>query len=706
MNWKKLCLPVAAFLTCVTFGQDETEAARPEASQLRLEITNALIQEIRNTKEVRYRVRWHYLPDIQPEPIAETIIRVGNNSRSEVDEIVIKNKDFRDANLETFITQKLEAQGKDKAKERAKWERFLRALSSPVGSYAPTKSLRAALKSGRNYWKQPLLLKLFGPDFEGEEMTSGSDVSWYTLMAAQQSFFAMDYLFGYESYVEGQPDQSVRHTNGAGLIVEAHPSPRGLNPRTLVDELEWHIRIKTTRIPRVVEDPVPPVDPDDKLGPRKTKIEYDEYHTFAVSVITPEIRQTLRDAAETTSLKLNVVAGMLRAIPDDPRTPEKDAAYLMRHPADFETAAEVPDIPDPVKNLPDFKDGLGASIGSFVIGNATGGTASATSLLSPLFDNNSDAFPFYGTLVGAGKSAPMYGLNYVLSANDKGSLGFLYGFVANDSSDLFLGPSLTWGPFTVSAGARVFNREDDAVTARWGGGISVDIDRLFNPDKSQIVEPKPEANVSYWPKLSRGEKLLFLEVMDVPAGTTFTIKKNDKFYATYTVRNSSEVTARFMPISYKDDEIITLHAPAGVYLHGIGGDFVDHIVINVENSDGRAMSTRKYARLATLRRATGDVVDAVGVATFTYLDGMEERIIDRDGDVDFVVDTLYKVDVTNDYVVVVSIGTRTLTLRKGDSFKITADQGNFTLIKTSGTSTETFDLGTASEVVTFTVKKP
>jgi hypothetical protein len=84
-----------------------------------------------------------------------------------------------------------------------------------------------------------------------------------------------------------------------------------------------------------------------------------------------------------------------------------------------------------------------------------------------------------GGLIGSGEVQPLFGANLEFSQNKDFTPGLLFGLgPGGDNSTLFLGPSVRFSVFTLSAGARVFD-VNEGTKIRPGGVISLDLSRAF-----------------------------------------------------------------------------------------------------------------------------------------------------------------------------------------------------------------------------------
>ena len=105
-----------------------------------------------------------------------------------------------------------------------------------------------------------------------------------------------------------------------------------------------------------------------------------------------------------------------------------------------------------------------------------------------------------GAIVGKKNIDQLFGVNREFGATDKISPGILFGLSPSGNKPLYLGPSLRYGIFTLSAGWKVFEREEERKNAagktvketftlgRPAGVISVDLSRATGAKKkNQIV---------------------------------------------------------------------------------------------------------------------------------------------------------------------------------------------------------------------------
>lgn len=418
---------VTLALSLGVLAQDEP---RTEAGEVRLQVTNALIQEVKGGRSLSMRLKWDYLPESVAfkKNNSEIFEFTGSPGAALSGELRLANEDLRTPErLETWYDKLPDA------------KRKLLSLALSAGQSDNETSLTSALALGDSYYSKPLLEQLgWSPG------TQTVNVPWFPYITSRRDHFAMRWL--------------LAETRGAGATVDFAPAPRGKNPMALYKGLQWTIKIVPTR---------------DK----------NPFFRFAVSVETGEIRRTFRkgDDGPVDSGELTVKVGLLK------EKKLENAAYLEMIPISIGSNG-VPFSTSPLEGASDLEpieSDLSPSVGSVLLKSLTG--SGADGLLAPLFANASEASLFYGTLLGSGPGATTYGLNYIFTDNRDGNLGFLYGFVPERDNSLFIGPSLMFGPFTAAVGGRVFNRDDESVTASLAGVLSIDLARAFGQG------PKPTA---------------------------------------------------------------------------------------------------------------------------------------------------------------------------------------------------------------------
>lgn len=446
---KKSSFILVAFLCLSALLVRADDPPATEAGAARLAITNAIVQQVKNGRQVQFALKWAYLPETATfkQRIRRFFAIDGNKKVFLGEEYVLRNEDLRD----------------DAAKE--KWFKGLKnreilAAALSRGLARPTTTLEEAITMGEKEWFGDIE-KLLGLNESG----GVSVVKSFDLLTSRRDFTAMRYL--------------LKDTNGAGAILDFDPEPRGGATLALMDGLKWKIRVF-------------PMDP--KANP--------PIYRFSVEVVTGRISKTFAVVAGTdtaTKADVKVTVGLVRRV----EIPGANKAFFEMLPisiATDSTAIDTKPLPG-AEEVKEVESNLSPSVGETTLAALTG--SSYSGLLAPLLEGSADAQPFAGALIGDGITSNVYGLNYSFTGKSDGNAGFLYAFIPKRDSSLYLGPSLQMGPFIASIGARIFNRPDESVTAKLAGALSLDLTRLFGGG------PKPTA---IHPKLDSGKSGIWADV--------------------------------------------------------------------------------------------------------------------------------------------------------------------------------------------------
>ena len=415
----KRILPFLALAPVLASAQ----GASTEASAARLALTDVLVKELKGARQARFAVRWDYLPESPAlrERTGGAFTLDGRGRLVPGHVYTLPNATLRDPRgLEAWFA--------------AQKDRRTLALALSGGRLGDAATLDAALGAGVDFWRTGFL-KGLGLTGDGP-----STVPWPDYIGAKRDFFAMRAL--------------LKETKGAAATLDFSPAPRGENPSLVANGLTWRIRV----LPLPSTAPTP-------------------LYRFVVSVESSTIVKTFRGSADSPASANPQMAVQVGLLKEADRTAEGRPTYRFARlsiAADLTTvdATALPGAEGVTPLTPKLSPSVGATTLEVLTGTTAGG------LLAPLIANDSESRLFSGGLVGDGVVSPVLGLNYLLTERTDGNLGFLYGFTTSGDG-LFLGPSLSLGPFVAGVGARVFNKADDSVTAKLAGTLSIDLNRVF-----------------------------------------------------------------------------------------------------------------------------------------------------------------------------------------------------------------------------------
>lgn len=411
---------------------------RTEVEEARLALTNVLIQEVKSGRQATFSLKWDYLPE--SKGLKDQFLNVftfdGKGKLGWEHEYSLPNEALRDP-------ERLE-----------KWfaglkDRETLALALSGGTLRNPASLADAIQSGMGFWDKSLFT---GLGF-AETGNGNATVPWANYISAKRDFFSMRAL--------------LADSKGAGAVVEFTPQPRGENPLLLSNGLVWKIRVFP--LPTTTGSPL---------------------YRFSVSIQSKTISK-LFDGTEQTpgsdKPRIAVTVGLLK---EDEEPVTKRKIYRMAKVSLAKDGTEIATGTLPGANkLQEVESTLSPSVGATALDVFAG--ASSRGLLGPLISNNSEAKLFTGGLIGQGKPVTVYGMNYIFTDRTDGNLGFAYAFVPKSNSGLYLGPSLSIGPFIFSVGAQLINTKDDTLSATLGGTISIDLAKVFDkPMKATAINPK------------------------------------------------------------------------------------------------------------------------------------------------------------------------------------------------------------------------
>lgn len=247
-----------------------------------------------------------------------------------------------------------------------------------------------------------------------------------------------------------------------GVILDVDPAPRG-GARRIINKGSWTIRVKEVG------------------GLRHFEAE------FLSDPITLTFRKGLTGKATLTAL-----SGMIEETPE---------GAFINADSTIKLVGEAAPV-GPPSTSSEAKSDASSSVGTYVLDLIAG--SGFKGLLAPLIENDSEASLFQGALLFGGKPVPLYGLNFLLSETRSAKLGFMYGVIGKADETLYLGPSMSVGPLTLTLGGRFATRDDNRADVRFSGGVSVDLTRLLGrKDTSTILEAvrKDKTPVSVWAPL-------------------------------------------------------------------------------------------------------------------------------------------------------------------------------------------------------------
>jgi hypothetical protein len=411
------------------FGQ---EGPRTELDEARLALTNVLVQEVKSGRQATFSLKWDYLPESRglKEQFLNVFTFDGKGKLSWEHEYTLPNEILRDpTKLNAWFTG---------LKDR---ETLSLALSA--GTNRNARSLDEAIQAGLAQWDKSLFVGLGFSEGQGS-----ATVPWNNYITSKRDFFAMRAL--------------LKETRGAGAVIEFNPAPRGQNPLLVSNGLVWRIRVFP--LPTSTDKPL---------------------YRFSVSIQSKPMTKLWRGVDSNSEIdkpKLNVTVGLLK---EDVDAVSQRKIYRMAKISLAKDGSEVETKPVAgADQLKEPESTLSPSTGATSLAVFTGSTAQG--LLAPLIANNSEAQIFTGGLIGQGGPTNVYGLNYTFTERTDGNLGFLYAFVPKADSGLYLGPSISFGPFIASVGAQFFNTLNNTVSTRWAGTLSIDLSKVFGRSSKPI----------------------------------------------------------------------------------------------------------------------------------------------------------------------------------------------------------------------------
>lgn len=247
-----------------------------------------------------------------------------------------------------------------------------------------------------------------------------------------------------------------------GVILDVSPAPRG-GARRIINKGAWSIRVK----------------------------EVGRLRHFEAEFLSDPITLTFRKGL-TGKATLTALSGMIEETPEGAFINADSTIKLVGEAA----PVSPPSTPSAAKS------DASSSVGTYVLDLIAG--SGYKGLLAPLIENDSEASLFQGALLFGGKPVPLYGLNFLLSETRSAKLGFMYGVIGKANETLYLGPSMSVGPLTLTLGGRFATKDDNRADVRFSGGVSVDLTRLLSrKDSSTILEAvrKDKTPVSVWAPL-------------------------------------------------------------------------------------------------------------------------------------------------------------------------------------------------------------
>jgi|GEM_PF-5737077 len=417
-----------------------------EGTAARVEVSNALVRTLQNTKQVSFSLKWNYLP--RTSASQTYLFPKTTNDRNRI-------KPPQSANPVTTTSINLSNAALMDAKSLRAWETkfskdspgdyklLLKALS---GSGSAT-NLKDALDKGFALWTQTSIADQLG----WADLSGFPERTWQNWIRARRDFFSLYYLLGGNASGDLDP-------RPFGVLLTASVPPRG--PATLAyrEDCEWKIDIEAATT--------------------KDATMTNGFYRFYVSVKSPLVKQTFTTSTDS-SVSYAVRAGLLQHEGDN---------YVME-PATINGTTSTDAFP--LDSIVPAGSGLTQdntstqSVGTLTL--ATISNVTTTGLLDGIF-NSGPARPFVGGLIGHGATTSLYGINYPL--DEYQTFGILYGIVPKANNAFYVGPSLHLGIFDLSVGGRFFGRSDGSTSARWAGALSIDLASAFTKPKPPI-EMKP-----------------------------------------------------------------------------------------------------------------------------------------------------------------------------------------------------------------------
>jgi hypothetical protein len=445
-------------LTSVAFAQFGTSGGMTtEATDLRLNITNALVTTLQNSRRINLDLKWDFLPDAPDSTLQDTYQMSWKDARNGLwGEWTFANRDLASGTAWKNLVGKLDDRSKT----------FLGLVlngGKPLALTPDTDVAETIRKTIGNLQSATGSMKPWGPvdRFPPQILNPETHADFGTLANYR---FCLAML------------QALVESRGMGVRIDEPSGKLKMSgPKFLRDEIVWTLR--AYRVNYYGENaPVP------------------QAYTLSLSATVRNVKFTLigQDSSSTNQISLKLTAGLLREI-EVPGVKHRLLAMLPYTVADgsltVEKAQPLPGASDlsKVKISPSSTGAILNIIGGVGVG----------SLAESFFASNPDARLFAGGMIGDGETQRVLGVNMPLGQDSL--LGLLFGIVPEESNSLFIGPSVEVGVLTLGVGGRIFGRADGDTTATLAGVLSVDLAKVFSrPSTAEPIPFKRNDSSVFW----------------------------------------------------------------------------------------------------------------------------------------------------------------------------------------------------------------
>jgi hypothetical protein len=429
-----------------------------EGTDLRLNVTNALIKTLQNSRQFSLNLKWDFLPDASHVAkmkalydmawpgakntlwgewtIPNKLLKTDGGWQKAIHGMKTEDRKFLGAVINAGTPIDLEGQNVESL--------FIRSIGTLSGE---TTQMTGWTQIGQ--WPQDVNVPGATPNF-----------------ATTANYrFCLSML------------HSLMGSRGMGLKIEEDTGKLRLNgSKFLSDQIVWTIRAYRSQFfgfknPEGRANAIP------------------QTFTLSIGASIRNIRFDMisAESVEADTVKLNLTAGLVSDV--DVLTID---GKTLKIPAMIPWTVATGSTDVAGKKLPgvdDLKEETVSPSSTSLILDVIGGVDVGKTITDGLFGNNEDAHLVTGGLIGNGPTKRVIGVNMT---RQNGPLGVLMGLVPDDSNALFIGPSLQAGIFTLGAGGRIFGRDDGSTSAKWAGVLSIDLSRA-------LTRPAPPTSVAFTP---------------------------------------------------------------------------------------------------------------------------------------------------------------------------------------------------------------